>query len=82
VRNEIVTPIQAQTQFYAGIDYGQVNGPSAASLVGNRLTGGVVGLRGQAQKFQYDVFMGAPIQKPDYFKTARFTGGFSVSMSF
>ncbi len=82
VRNEMVTPIQAQTQFYAGIDFGQVNGPSAAALVGNRLTGGVIGLRGQAQKFQYDVFMGAPIQKPDHFKTASFTGGFSVSMSF
>ena len=82
VRNEMVTPIQAQTQFYAGIDYGQVNGPSAAALVGNRLTGGVVGLRGQAQKFQYDVFIGAPIQKPDRFKTSSYTVGFSMSVSF
>jgi hemolysin activation/secretion protein len=82
IRNEIVTPTQAPLQFYAGIDYGQVNGPSAATLVGNRLTGGVLGVRGQAQKFQYDVFIGAPIQKPDRFKTSSYTAGFSVSMGF
>ena len=82
LRNEMATPIQANTQLYVGIDHGQVNGPSAASLVGNRLTGGVLGVRGQAQKFQYDVFIGSPIQKPDHFKTASITAGFSVSVSF
>ncbi len=69
-------------EFYAGLDTGQVGGPSIELLVATRLTGAVLGLRGAIQKLNYDFFIGAPVNKPDNFKTAGSTAGFSVSASF
>ena len=81
LRNEISTPITAQIQAYLGVDTGHVSGPSAAQLVGQSLTGGVLGLRGQWARVQYEVFMGKPLSKPDHFKTSSSTAGFSISFS-
>jgi hemolysin activation/secretion protein len=69
-------------EFYAGLDTGQVGGPTSELLVGKRLTGTVLGLRGAIQKLNYDIFIGAPVNKPDNFKTAGSTAGFSLSVSF
>ncbi len=69
-------------EFYAGIDTGQVGGPSSELLVATRLTGAVLGLRGAIQKLNYDFFIGAPVNKPDNFKTAGSTAGFNLSASF
>lgn len=69
-------------EFYAGIDTGQVGGPSSEMLVATRLTGAVLGLRGAIQKLNYDFFIGTPVNKPDNFKTAGSTAGFSLSVSF
>lgn len=67
---------------YVGLDTGQVGGPSSDLLVATRLTGAVLGLRGTIQKLSYDIFIGSPINKPEYFKTAGSTAGFSMSASF
>jgi hemolysin activation/secretion protein len=69
-------------EFYAGLDTGQVGGPSSELLVATRLTGAVLGLRGAIQKLNYDIFISAPVNKPDNFKTAGSTAGFSLSASF
>jgi hemolysin activation/secretion protein len=69
-------------EFYAGLDTGQVGGPSSELLVATRLTGAVLGLRGAIHKLNYDFFIGTPVNKPDNFKTARSTAGFSLSVSF
>jgi hemolysin activation/secretion protein len=69
-------------EFYAGLDTGQVGGPTSELLVGKRLTGAVLGLRGAIQKLNYDFFIGAPVNKPDNFKTYGSTAGFSLSASF
>lgn len=69
-------------EFYAGLDTGQVGGPSSELLVATRLTGAVLGLRGAIQKLNYDFFIGAPVNKPENFKTAVSTAGFSLSASF
>jgi hemolysin activation/secretion protein len=69
-------------EIYAGLDTGQVGGPTTELLVGNRLTGAVVGLRGAIHKLNYDIFMATPVSKPDNFKTSGSTTGFSLSMSF
>ncbi|WEI18143.1 ShlB/FhaC/HecB family hemolysin secretion/activation protein [Acinetobacter proteolyticus] len=70
-------------QWYSGIDYGEVSGTTAYQpnpLVGTSLLGAVVGLRGQVFKsVSYDAFVGAPLKKPEYFKTDDFTTGFSVN---
>ncbi len=69
-------------EFYAGLDTGQVGGPSSELLVATRLTGAVLGLRGAIQKLNYDFFIGAPVNKPENFRTTGSTAGFSLSASF
>lgn len=81
MRNEISTPIRPQIQAYLGVDTGHVSGPSAAQLVGQSLTGGVLGVRGQWARVQYEVFMGKPLSKPEHFRTSSSTAGFSISFS-
>ncbi|EOR07410.1 ShlB/FhaC/HecB family hemolysin secretion/activation protein [Acinetobacter sp. ANC 3926] len=84
VRNELSGSIaKLPMQWYSGIDYGEVGGTTAYQpnpLVGTSLLGAVVGLRGQVFKsVSYDAFVGAPLKKPEYFKTDDFTTGFSVN---
>lgn len=84
VRNELSGSIsKLPMQWYAGIDYGEVGGQTAYEpnpLAGTSLMGAVVGLRGQVLKsVSYDVFAGAPLKKPDGFKTDDYTTGFSLN---
>lgn len=87
VRNELSGSIMSKPhQWYAGIDYAEVGGRSTREpnpLVGTQLMGGVVGLRGQLIKgVSYDVFVGAPIDKPKYFVTDDVSTGFSLNWSY
>jgi hemolysin activation/secretion protein len=41
----------------------------------------VVGLRGQLLHLQYELFVGAPLRKPEHFKTSGYAAGFSLAMS-
>ncbi|WP_237772507.1 ShlB/FhaC/HecB family hemolysin secretion/activation protein [Herbaspirillum robiniae] len=83
VRNELAVALgQSGQELYAGVDTGQVSGPSAQFLTGRRLTGAAVGLRGALYKMSYDAFLATPLARPDNFTTARVTGGFSVSWMF
>lgn len=84
VRNELSGSIMSKPhQWYAGIDYGEVGGRSTREpnpLVGTHLLGAVLGLRGQLVKgVSYDVFVGAPLDKPQYFVTDSVTTGFSLN---
>lgn len=67
---------------YLGIDYGEVKGPNSHDLIGTRLCGAVLGLRGFAKGMTYDMFWGLPISKPAGFRTASSTVGLSVNWSF
>ena len=83
LRNELGVAIGATGQeFYLGLDHGEVAGPSSEMLVGKRLTGAVIGLRGQFKVLQYDIFAGAPVRKPEFFRTAGSTAGFNLNLSF
>jgi hemolysin activation/secretion protein len=83
LRNELSTPLGATGQeIYIGLDHGEVGGPSSEFLVGKRLTGAVIGVRGSFKKLQYDIFIGAPVKKPEFFRTASSTLGVSLSASF
>jgi len=81
VRNELSLARYDQ-EFYAGLDTGQVAGPSAQFLNGRRLTGAAVGLRGKLLKLAYDAFLATPLARPDRFPTAPVTGGFTLSWAF
>ncbi|OUM02538.1 ShlB/FhaC/HecB family hemolysin secretion/activation protein [Variovorax sp. JS1663] len=83
VRNDIGWALGASgAELYAGVDLGQVGGRSIEGLAGRRLTGGVIGLRGAWKGLNYDLFVGAPIRKPEGFRTAGTTAGFNLNYSF
>lgn len=83
VRNDLGIALGGTGQeLYMGLDYGEVAGKSAALLVGNRLLGAVVGMRGAYNKIYYDVFAATPLYKPQKLKTATITAGFSLNVSF
>lgn len=88
VRNEFSGSILNKPHYwYAGIDYGEVGGRTARApnpLPGTSLLGSVLGLRGQIApaRLSYDAFVGAPLQKPEHFKTDDYTTGFSLNWSY
>lgn len=82
LRNDIgmvLGPIGAE--LYLGLDYGEVGGQSSRYLLGKRLAGTALGLRGNLLGVSYDIFVGQPIKKPDGFRTANTTAGFNLNWS-
>ncbi|WP_199544198.1 ShlB/FhaC/HecB family hemolysin secretion/activation protein [Paraburkholderia kururiensis] len=81
MRNELEVPISRLGQaVYVGLDGGEVFGPEANNLLGRRLVGAVIGLRGSAFKHvSYDVFIGGPLYQPERFPNHWPVAGFSVS---
>ena len=83
IRNDIGLALGASgAEHYVGIDYGTVGGYKTRNLLGRQLAGGVLGLRGAAKSLSYDLFVGAPIHKPEGYRTARVTSGFNLNYSF
>lgn len=83
IRNDIGWAVgQSGAELYTGLDYGHVGGPSTRYLLGNHLAGAVIGVRGQWTKWSYDFFVGAPVWKPQGYRTARVTAGFNLNASF
>jgi len=86
VRNDIGWALWASgAELYVGVDHGEVGGASAEYLLGKRLTGGVLGLRGALdipKGLSYDFFVGAPIKKPEGYRTAKTTAGFNLNFTF
>lgn len=82
-RNELATALgDSGASAFVALDHGQVRGPSAQRLVGTRLTGAVVGLRGTAGGLQGELFAGWPLHKLAGFRTANATLGFWLASSF
>lgn len=73
---------QSGAEMYVGADYGQVGGRSTVDLLGRHLAGAVIGVRGSWSKLSYDFFVGAPISKPQGYRTAKVTAGFNLNASF
>lgn len=69
-------------EIYVGIDHAEVAGPSTALQAGQRLTGGVVGLRGTYKNMRYDAFVGSALYQPEGFKTSDTTAGFNLTLNF
>jgi hemolysin activation/secretion protein len=83
LRNELNLPIANSGQSaYVGLDYGQVYGPSVANLLGNKLAGATVGLRGGLFGLTYDVFSSWALVKPQGFKTATPAVGFNLTYQY
>jgi hemolysin activation/secretion protein len=91
MRNELDIPLLASadaiTTFgshsaYLGLDVGKVYGPSVQFLVGDKLAGAALGLRGAYKGVSYDVFSSWPVYRPADFVTRIPNIGFSVSVQY
>lgn len=72
----------AGQELYVGVDQGHVGGASTRWLLGRNLAGAVIGLRGGAKGFYWDVFAGVPLSRPKGFKTRSLSTGFTLSWSY
>lgn len=83
LRQELGLSLPAlRSELYTGIDTGKIGGRSAEDMLGTRLTGAVIGLRGNAASLSWDLFLGRPLSKPDGFRSASTTAGFHLSLNF
>ncbi|EKG36304.1 Hemolysin activator protein precursor [Pseudomonas syringae pv. avellanae str. ISPaVe013] len=83
LRNELGLALgQTGQELYTGIDYGEVSGQASEFLIGKRLAGAVIGVRGGYKGLSYDWSVGTPLKKPDGFETANVTTAFTVIWSF
>lgn len=86
LRNTLASPVQwpggADAQVFAGIDAGRVWGTSAATLIGDRLVGAVLGVRGKWQAVQGDLSYGTPVVKPAGFRSANHNLTLSLTVAF
>jgi len=83
LRNELALALGENGQeLYGGLDTGQVSGPSAQWLTGQRLSGAAIGLRGSLSRLSYDLFVAVPLARPEGFATAPVTGGFNLQWNF
>lgn len=83
VRNDLGLALwQTGQELYLGVDHGEVAGQSSETLIGTRLSGGVLGLRGGYKGMTYDLFVGQPLGKPDGFNAVSTVVGFNLNWSF
>jgi len=79
VRNEIDLPLgNSRQSLYAGLDVGKVYGPTVQYLLGDKLAGASLGVRGVAMGLSYDAFLGWTLVKPQNFRTSSQTVGFNL----
>jgi hemolysin activation/secretion protein len=82
-RNELAAALgESGQETYLALDHGRIGGPSSDLLVGKKLTGMAIGLRGGWKGLQYEIFVGHPLNKPDNFRASSTTGGFNLNYSF
>jgi hemolysin activation/secretion protein len=83
LRNGIDLPLAGSGQsVYAGLDYGQVFGPSLRYQPGDRLAGATLGLRGSYSGLSYDLFAGWALLRPAGFHTRNPVFGFTLSYQY
>lgn len=82
VRNELAWVTPLNNELYAGLDYGEVSGANSGYLVGKKLAGSALGIRGNVYHTNYDAFISAPLYKPDGFNTNPLSLGFYLSWNY
>lgn len=82
IRNELSWATPYANELYLGFDVGEVSGANSGYLLGNRLAGSALGIRGSLLGIYYDAFAGIPVYKPDGFKTNNAVLGFNLNWSY
>lgn len=81
LRQQLDIPITGTAQTaYIGLDFGKVFGANAGNLLGNKLAGAAIGIRGGLLKgLNYDFFAGVSLYKPQGFRTEQPAAGFTLT---
>lgn len=81
LRNELGIPIyETAHAVYAGLDIGRVYGPNVQNLIGDKLAGAALGLRGSVfGGVTYDIFGSWALYKPQGMQTVQPAAGFSIN---
>ncbi len=79
IRNEWSMPVAQGKEAYVGLDYGQVSGPGTQWLLGKKLAGAALGIRGTEGGIYYDIFTSWPLYKPEGYQTSPYSLGFQLS---
>lgn len=83
IRNDLAWRSLLQSQeLYLGLDYGQVGGYGSNNIIGNKLSGTVIGLRGNSFNICYDIFVGVPLSRPKGFASDNVIFGFNTNWSY
>jgi len=83
LRNDLAWTLPGtRQQLYAAIDHGQVSGPGAERLLGTRLSGAAIGWRFAWGRLQGELFAGAPIDRPEGYRTASVATGFNLNYDY
>lgn len=83
IRNTLEYSYLNSHKLYAAFDFGKVSGKSSKYLTKNTLVGSGVGLKGNFKtKVQYDLFLGFPLNKPEFFKTDKTVLNFNTTYNF
>ena len=83
VRNTLEYGISNNHFMYAAFDFGKVSGKSSNYMTDNTLVGYGIGLKGYfKRKLQYDIFLGFPLNKPEFFETDKNVLNFNLTYNF
>lgn len=69
-------------QLYLGLDYGEVSDKGGQFLLGDRLVGAVIGVRGYYRRLGYDFNISTPFDKPAHFNTDPIVLGFMLNWQY
>ena len=73
---------QLANQLYLGLDYGEVSNKGGQFLLGDRLVGAVIGVRGYYRRLGYDFNISTPLDKPAHFNTDPIVLGFILNWQY
>ena len=83
IRNTLEYGISNNHFMYAAFDFGKVSGKSSNYMIDNTLVGYGIGLKGHfKRKLQYDIFLGFPLNKPEFFETDKNVLNFNLTYNF
>ncbi|EKN3726163.1 ShlB/FhaC/HecB family hemolysin secretion/activation protein [Yersinia enterocolitica] len=69
-------------QLYLGLDYGEVSDKGGQFLLGDRLVGAVIGVRGYYRRLGYDFNISTPFDKPAHFNADPIVLGFMLNWQY
>lgn len=82
VRNDLSWSTPINNELYVALDYGEVSGANSGYLLGKKLSGTAIGIRGELLGVNYDGFAGSPIYKPKGFKADNVVLGFNLNWAY